>query len=78
MEVSFMPLVEISIGEGGFTDEQKIQFTKAVNERIAEFYQEVKGAKPHIWIIIREESADNWLINGETLTEVRKKRLAQK
>lgn len=73
-----MPLVEISIGEGAFTDEQKIQLTKAVNESIAEFYQEVKGAKSHIWVVIREEAADNWLIDGETLTEVRKKRLAQK
>jgi 4-oxalocrotonate tautomerase family enzyme len=78
VEVSFVPLVEISIGEGGFTDEEKIQFTKAINASIAEFFQEVKGVKPHIWIIIREEAADNWLINGETLTEVRKKREAQK
>ncbi len=71
-----MPLVEISVAKGDFTPEQKKELGKAVNDSITEVFQKIRGRKPRpggIWILIREESTDNWLSNGETLTERRKK-----
>jgi len=73
-----MPFVEITMGTDGLTSEEKIKLTKAVTDSILGVYQEEKGYKPRIIVLIREESPDNWLIDGETLTEVRKKRQAQK
>ena len=69
-----MPFVEITMGTEALTPEQKIKLNKAVTDSILGVFQEVKGIKPPVWIVIREHPPDNWLINGETLTEVRKKR----
>ena len=68
-----MPIVEISVSEGAFTPEQRTDLGKAINEKLTEFYQSVKGVKPRIWVIVREEPTDNWIIGGESLTELRKK-----
>ena len=73
-----MPLVEITTGSGNFTEEEKIKLTKTIYDSILGFYREVKGTKPHVWIVIREPPPNNWLIDGETLTEVRKKQLAKR
>ena len=73
-----MPLVEITTGSDFFTEGEKIKLSKAVYDSILGVYREVKGTKPHVWIVIREHPPNNWLINGETLTEVRKKLLAKK
>ncbi len=68
-----MPIVEISVSEGAFTPEQRTNLGKAINDKVTEFYQNVKGTKPPIWVVIREEPADNWIIEGESLTELRKR-----
>lgn len=73
-----MPVVEISVSEGAFTPEQRTDLGKAINEKVTEFYQKVKGAKPSIWVIVREEPADNWVIEGESLTELRKRKQEKK
>ena len=73
-----MPFVEITMGEGALTSEQKITLNKAVTECIKGFYMDVKGYSPSVYVIIREHAPDNFLINGETLTEVRKKRELKK
>ena len=69
-----MPFVEITIGTEFLTAEQKIKLNKAVAESMLRVFQEEKGIKPGIEIVIREHPPDNFLINGETLTEIRKKR----
>jgi len=73
-----MPFVEISMGTESLTPEQKIKLNKAVSDSLLRVFQEEKGIKPPVIVVIREHPPDNWLINGETLTEVRKKRQAQK
>ena len=73
-----MPFVEITIGTGFLSSEEKVKLNKAVNDSILEVLQEVKGIRPKVWVVIREHPPDNWLINGETLTEVRKKRSEEK
>jgi len=78
MEVNFMPFVEISMGTESLTPEQKIKLNKAMSDCLLRVFEEEKGIKPPVIVVIREHSPDNWLINGETLTEVRKKRQAQK
>jgi len=69
-----MPFVEITAGTDFLTSEQKIKLNKAITESMLRVFQEEKGIKPHISIVIREHPPDNFLINGETLTEIRKKR----
>lgn len=73
-----MPFVEITIGTGFLTSEEKVKLNKAVNDSILEVLQEVKGIRPEVWVVIREHPPDNLLIDGETLTEIRKKRLEKK
>ena len=69
-----MPYVEITAGTDFLTTEQKIKLNKAVTESMLRVFKEEKGIKPNITVVIREHPLDNFLINGETLTEVRKKR----
>ncbi len=73
-----MPLVEITTGSDFFSEEEKIKLSKAIYNCMLGVYEEVKGIKPHVWVIIRETHPNNYLVDGETLTEVRKKREAQK
>jgi len=73
-----MPFVEITIGTEFLTPEQKIKLNKAVTEGIWRIFQEEKGIKPPVEVVIREHPSDNFLINGITLTEIRKKRQVQK
>ena len=73
-----MPFVEITIGTEALTPDQKIKLNKAVTESIWKIFQEEKGIKPPVEVIIREHPPDNFLINGITLTELRKKRQVQK
>ena len=73
-----MPFVEITSGTGALTPEQKIKLNKAVTNSVKDFYQEEKGFRPRVWVVLREHDADNILVDGETLTEVRKKREAEK
>lgn len=72
-EVIWMPFVELTTGSGSFNEEEKKKLAKALYDSVIGVYQEVKGMKPHCWVVIREESPDSWVIDGETLTEVRKK-----
>ena len=46
---------------------------KALNDKVMEFYQNVKGIKPTVWVIVREVPADNWIIAGESVAELRKR-----
>ncbi len=73
-----MPFVEISTGTDFLTPEQKIKLNKAVTKSMLRVFQEEKGIKPNITVLIREHPPDNFLINGITLTEVREKRQAEK
>jgi phenylpyruvate tautomerase PptA (4-oxalocrotonate tautomerase family) len=78
MEVISMPIVEISVGQGAFSPEERTNLGKAINEKVIEYYQKTKGSKPHVWVIVREEPPDNWIIEGESLTEYRKRMQQQK
>jgi len=73
-----MPFVEISMGTESLTTEQKIKLNKAISDTLLRVFQEEKGIKPPVIVVIREHSPDNWLIDGETLTEVRKRRQTQR
>lgn len=73
-----MPFVEITSGTGALTPEQKIKLNKAVTNSVKDFYQEEKGYRPRVWVVLREHDPDNILVDGETLTEIRKKRETEK
>ncbi len=78
MEVFDVPFVDISLGGGAFTMEQKEKLSKAVYNAVVEFYRNTKGITPHCWVVIREEPPETWIIDGETLTEIRKKAASKK
>jgi len=48
-----MPIVEISVGQGAFSPEERTNLGKAINEKVVEYYQKTKGYKPHVWVIVR-------------------------
>ncbi|MCW3975003.1 MAG: hypothetical protein NWE86_02030 [Candidatus Bathyarchaeota archaeon] len=48
-----MPFVEITTGTDFLTSEQKIKLNKAITESMLRVFQEEKGIKPHISIVIR-------------------------
>jgi phenylpyruvate tautomerase PptA (4-oxalocrotonate tautomerase family) len=73
VEVFDVPFVEISMGGGAFTTEEKEILSKAVYNTVIECYRKAKGVTPHCWVVIREEPPETWVIDGETLTEVRRK-----
>lgn len=72
-----MPLVEITLGTGTLTSEQKTNLGKAVHNEVKKFFQDafkdMKGVKFDIWVVIREESSDSYIVNGESISEIRKK-----
>jgi phenylpyruvate tautomerase PptA (4-oxalocrotonate tautomerase family) len=78
LEVDDLPFVEISMGAGAFTTQEKAELSKAVYEAVAGVYRRLKGVTPHVWVVIREEPAETWIVDGEFLTEVRKKAQAKK
>ena len=73
-----MPFVVITSGTGALTPEHKSKLNKALTNRIKDVYQEEKGFRPRVWVVLREHDPDNILVDGETLTEVRKKRETEK
>ena len=73
-----MPFVEITSGTGALTPEQKIKLNKAVTDIVKDFFQAEKRFRPPVWVVLREHDPDNILVDGETLTEVIKKRETEK
>ncbi len=73
-----MPFVEISMGAGAFTTQEKAELSKAVYEAVSGYYRRLKGVTPHVWVVIREEPAETWIVDGEYLSELRKKAQAQR
>lgn len=70
-----MPLIEITIGKGALTAEQKTKLSQKVTEMVA---QETKQPRDYTWVVIHEEPMDNWFIGGLTMQELQDKLTRQK
>ena len=65
-----MPFVNIKITNEGATTEQKQQLIEGATQLL----QDVLGKNPKTtFVIIEEVSTDNWGIDGESVTELRKR-----
>lgn len=65
-----MPFVNIRITKEGATADQKKQLIKGVTDLLAN----VLGKNPKTtFVIIDEVDTDNWGIEGEVVTDIRKK-----
>ncbi len=65
-----MPFVNIKITNEGVTTEQKQQLIEGATQLL----QDVLGKNPKTtFVIIEEVSTDNWGIDGESVTELRKR-----
>ncbi|MFQ6085801.1 MAG: 4-oxalocrotonate tautomerase family protein [Candidatus Bathyarchaeia archaeon] len=70
-----MPLVEIKLGEGSLPSEQLQRLGKDVTDQINRTYQDLRGRRPsHVWVVIQEVPAKNWLLEGATLEELRNRK----
>ena len=67
-----MPFVNIKITKEGATAEQKARLIRGATQLLVD----VLGKNPKTTVVVIEEvDTDNWGINGESVTERRKKRL---
>jgi 4-oxalocrotonate tautomerase len=63
-----MPYVNVKIGRGPISAEQKQTVISGITQVIA---QEL-GKKPEtVWVVIEEIPTDNWGVGGESLTDLR-------
>lgn len=64
-----MPYVNIKITKEGATKEQKAKLIKGVTDLLAD----VLGKNPKTTVVVIDEvDTDNWGINGEVVTKLRK------
>lgn len=69
-----MPLIEITVGQGTFTSEEKLRLTKAVQKALVDEYEAIKGRTPKTTLVfIREIDMESVLIDGLTVAEIRAK-----
>lgn len=66
-----MPLVEITVGQGMFTSEEKLRLTRAVQGALVEEYKAIKGRTPKSWVFVRELDMGSLLLDGMTPAEIR-------
>lgn len=63
-----MPLVEMIFGQGALSAEQKANLARKVTDLVV---QEAKQPKEYVWVLIREEPLENFLLGGLTIQEIK-------
>jgi hypothetical protein len=54
MEVIDVPLVEISVRKGAFTDDELSTFGEEIKNQVVNTYRDLKGREPQVWVTFRE------------------------
>ena len=65
-----LPLIEIYLGMGALTTEQKINLAKKITDLVV---KEAKQPRQYTWIMFHELPGENWVIGGLTLPELKAK-----
>jgi 4-oxalocrotonate tautomerase len=60
-----MPLVNVKLIEGVFTDGQKAQIITDLTDAMVRI--EGEGLRPVTWVVIEEVAGGNWAIGGQPL-----------
>jgi 4-oxalocrotonate tautomerase len=69
-----MPLINVKVIEGVFTDDQKTQIVKSLTEAMVEV--EGENMRPVTWVVVEDVKSGSWGIGGQPLTTADVKALA--
>lgn len=69
-----MPLVEMYLGKGALSDDQKADLSRKVTDLIV---QEAKQPQHYTWVLIHELPVENWMVDRLTLPELKAKLAAE-
>jgi len=69
-----MPLIEVRVIEGVFTEAQKRQIVHKLTDAMVSV--EGENMRPMTWVIVEEVKSGDWGIGGKTLTTADVKALA--
>lgn len=61
-----MPLVNVKVIEGVFTDEQKREMVSRLTDTMVEI--EGENMRPVTWVVVEEVKSGDWGIGGQCLT----------
>lgn len=71
-----MPLVQVKLIEGVFTDTQKREMVRKLTDAMVAI--EGESMRPVTWVVIEEVKSGDWAIGGKPLTSADVKQLAGK
>jgi 4-oxalocrotonate tautomerase len=71
---TIMPLVQVKLIEGVFTEAQKREMVRALTDAMV--YIEGEAMRPVTWVIVEEARSGDWGIGGKSLTTADVKALA--
>ena len=69
-----MPLINVKVIEGVFSDDQKTQIVKSLTEAMVEV--EGENMRPVTWVVVEDVKSGSWGIGGQPLTTADVKALA--
>jgi len=69
-----MPLINVKVIEGVFTDDQKTQIVKSLTEAMVAV--EGENMRPVTWVVVEDVRSGSWGIGGQPLTTADVKALA--
>jgi len=69
-----MPLINVKVIEGVFTNDQKTQIVKSLTEAMVEV--EGENMRPVTWVVVEDVKSGSWGIGGQPLTTADVKALA--
>jgi 4-oxalocrotonate tautomerase len=73
-EEAFMPLIEVRVIEGVFTEAQKRQIVHELTDAMVSV--EGEAMRPVTWVVVEEVKSGDWGIGGKSLTTADVKALA--
>jgi 4-oxalocrotonate tautomerase len=69
-----MPLINVKVIEGVFSDDQKTQIVKSLTEAMVAV--EGENMRPVTWVVVEDVQSGSWGIGGQPLTTADVKALA--
>ena len=69
-----MPLINVKVIEGVFSDDQKTQIVKSLTEAMVAV--EGENMRPVTWVVVEDVKSGSWGIAGQPLTTADVKALA--
>jgi 4-oxalocrotonate tautomerase len=74
VEVNAMPLIQVKVIEGVFSDEQKREMVRKLTDAMVSI--EGENMRPVTWVVIEDVKSGEWGVGGNPLTTADVKNLA--